>query len=140
MRAAEPTPDSNPEPNTVLTQGLAAWRDRASAQLARLQPQARFEERGRVLSAADGIARVTGLRGARLNELLHFGDGRMGYAAGLQADSLACVLLDDSRRLRAGEAVLRSGDVVRVPVGPALLGRVIDPLGRPLDDRGWRDD
>jgi len=136
MRAAEPTPDSNPEPNTVLTQGLAAWRDRASAQLARLQPQARFEERGRVLSAADGIARVTGLRGARLNELLHFDEGRLGYVAGLQADSLACVLLDDSRRLRAGEAVLRSGDVVRVPVGPALLGRVVDPLGRPLDGGG----
>lgn len=124
------------EPNTDLTLGLAAWRERASAQLGCLQPQARFEERGRVLSAADGIARVTGLRGARLNELLHFDDGRLGYVAGLQADSLACVLLDDSRRLRAGEAVLRSGDVVRVPVGPALLGRVVDPLGRPLDGAG----
>lgn len=122
--------------STDLTQGLAGWRERASAHLGRVQPQARFEERGRVLSAADGIARVTGLRGARLNELLHFDDGRLGYAAGLQADSLACVLLDDSRRLRAGEAVLRSGDVVRVPVGPALLGRVVDPLGRPLDDGG----
>ena len=119
-----------------LAQGLAGWRERASAHLDRVQPQARFEERGRVLSAADGIARVTGLRGARLNELLHFDEGRLGYAAGLQADSLACVLLDDSRRLRAGEAVLRSGDVVRVPVGPALLGRVVDPLGRPLDGGG----
>jgi len=122
--------------STDLTQGLAGWRERASAHLGHVQPQARFEERGRVLSAADGIARVTGLRGARLNELLHFDDGRLGYAAGLQADSLACVLLDDSRRLRAGEAVLRSGDVVRVPVGPALLGRVVDPLGRPLDGGG----
>jgi F-type H+/Na+-transporting ATPase subunit alpha len=125
-----------PEPSSDLTRGLAGWRERASAQLGRLQPQARFEERGRVLSAADGIARVTGLRDARLNELLQFDDGRLGYVAGLQADSLACVLLDDSRRLRAGEAVLRSGDVVRVPVGPALLGRVVDPLGRPLDGGG----
>jgi F-type H+-transporting ATPase subunit alpha len=65
--------------------------------------------------------------------MLHFGDGRLGYAAGLGADDIACVLLDDSRRLRAGEAVQRSGDVLRVPVGPALLGRVLDPLGRPLD-------
>src|SRR5690606_27919072 len=55
---------------------------------------------------------------------------------GLNADSIACVLLDDSAGVAVGDAVRRTGDVVRVPVGEALLGRVVDPLGRPLDGRG----
>lgn len=116
-----------------LATELPAWREAARAQLMPSATPVRFEEMGRVHSAADGIAHITGLRGARLNELLHIGEGRMAYAAGLEADGLACVLLDEARTVQAGDPVRRSGDVVRVPVGPALLGRVVDPLGRPLD-------
>jgi F-type H+-transporting ATPase subunit alpha len=119
--------------NASLTQRLSDWQRLAQQGLSAPQPGAHFEEMGRVHSAADGIANVTGLRGARLQELLHFQDGRMGYAASLEAEHIACVVLDAASEIRAGEPVRRSGDVVRVPVGPALLGRVVDPLGRPLD-------
>lgn len=112
---------------------LADWRNAAQARLAAFAPGPRFDECGRVQAAADGIATVSGLRGVRLNELLRLPEGRMGYAAALEADHLECVLLDDPQAAVAGQPVRRSGDVVRVPVGPALLGRVVDPLGRPLD-------
>lgn len=117
-----------------LKDELARWRGAAWERIAAAPvAQPRFEERGRVHAAADGIARITGLRGVRLNELLRFPQGRLGYAAGLEAEHVACVLLDDPQAVQAGDAVQRSGDVVRVPVGPALLGRIVDPLGRPLD-------
>ena len=119
-----------------LADGLARWRAAAWQLIAATPATARFEERGRVHSAADGIAHVTGLQGVRLNELLRFPQGRMGYAASLEPGHIACVLLDQAHAVRAGQVVLRSGDVVRVPVGPALLGRVVDPLGRPLDGGG----
>lgn len=120
--------------SSSLAEVLAQWQHGASQALAQ-QPagQARFEERGRVHSAADGIAHITGLRGVRLNEVLCFDAGRRGYVASLEPDHVACVLLDDPQAIRAGDTVLRSGQVVQVPVGPALLGRVVDPLGRPLD-------
>ena len=114
---------------------LAAWRTAAWARIAAQALQGpRFEEIGRVHSVADGIAKVTGLSGVRLNELMHFPDGRMGYAASLEPDHIACVLLDEPDRVGAGQRVTRGDGVVQVPVGPALLGRVVDPLGRPLDD------
>ncbi len=114
-------------------EAAAGWAGAARERLATALPEPRFEERGRVHAVADGIVHVTGLPGARLNELLQFPDGRMGYAASLEEEMLACVVLDDPRAFSAGEPVRRSGDVVRVPVGAALLGRIVDPLGRPLD-------
>lgn len=120
---------------STFAEGLPAWRAAAWQRIqASAGMQARFEETGRVHSVADGIARVTGLTGARLNELLHFPEGRMGYAASLEPGHIACVLLDEPDRIGAGQKVTRAGDVVQVPVGPALLGRVVDPLGRPLDE------
>ncbi|MEZ5703231.1 MAG: F0F1 ATP synthase subunit alpha [Burkholderiaceae bacterium] len=118
-----------------MTAALAAWREQAAARLAGQSAQGpRLEEVGRVHSVADGIAQVTGLTDVRLNELLHFPGNRMGYAASLAPEHIDCVLLDEPDRVRAGQRVTRGGGVVQVPVGPALLGRVIDPLGRPLDD------
>jgi F-type H+/Na+-transporting ATPase subunit alpha len=117
-----------------LSDTLAPWRAAAWQRITQQATgQTRFEERGRVHSAADGIAHITGLRAVRLNEVLHFGHGRRGYVASLEPEHIACVLLDDPGQIRAGDTVLRSGEVVQVPVGPALLGRVVDPLGRPLD-------
>ena len=83
---------------------------------------------------ADGIALVSGLPEVRLDELVRFERGQVGYAVTLDRDLLGCVLLDDAQDLEAGHWVRGTGEVVRVPVGPALLGRTIDPLGRPLDD------
>ncbi|OJY67305.1 MAG: F0F1 ATP synthase subunit alpha [Rhodospirillales bacterium 70-18] len=111
----------------------AAWlaRNRAALAGTELAPQA--EAVGRVEQVADGIARVSGLPDARLNELLHFTGGRLGFALTLDADAISAVLLDEGEAIVAGSRVTGTGEVVRVPVGPGLLGRVVDPLGRPLD-------
>ncbi|MDE2395030.1 MAG: F0F1 ATP synthase subunit alpha [Burkholderiales bacterium] len=117
----------------AFEQDLARWRRAAWQRIEAAAPAAAFEERGRVHAAADGIARVTGLGGVKLDELLLFPEGRVGYAASLEADHIECVLLDAPHAVCAGQTVRRSGRVVDLPVGPALLGRVVDPLGRPLD-------
>jgi F-type H+/Na+-transporting ATPase subunit alpha len=94
----------------------------------------RAEEVGRVETIADGIAIVSGLRDVRADELVRFEHGQAGFALTLDRDSLGCVLLDDIETVEAGHRVEGTGEVVRVPVGPALLGRTVDPLGRPLDE------
>jgi F-type H+-transporting ATPase subunit alpha len=94
----------------------------------------RADEVGRVETVADGIAIVSGLRDVRLDELVRFEHGQVGFALTLDRDTLGCVLLDDIEGVEAGHQVRGTGEVVRVPVGPALLGRTVDPLGRPLDE------
>ena len=91
------------------------------------------EQVGRVKRIADGIALISGLPGVRLGELVRFERGHVGFAATLDRDSLGCVFLDDPEAIEAGDIVHGTGDVTRVPVGRKLLGRVVDPLGRPLD-------
>ncbi len=109
-------------------------RQRARVEQAKLGPV--LQEVGRVESYADGVARVSGLPQARLNELLRFEGGRLGFATVLDADMISVVLLDDGASIEAGARVFCSGETASAPVGPGLLGRVIDPLGRPLDDLG----
>jgi F-type H+/Na+-transporting ATPase subunit alpha len=113
-----------------------AWLMRAQTKLgtATLGPQA--EQIGRVEEIGDGIALVSGLPDVRLDELLRFDKGQYGFAQVLEQDRIGCVLLDDADSVEAGDTVRGTGDVVRVPVGPGLLGRVVDPLGRPLDGKG----
>jgi F-type H+/Na+-transporting ATPase subunit alpha len=91
------------------------------------------EQIGRVEQIADGIAEISGLPNARLGELLRFERGHAGFTAMLDRDVLSCVFLDDPAAIEAGDIVHGTGEVARVPVGPKLLGRVVDPLGRPLD-------
>lgn len=91
------------------------------------------EEIGRVERVGDGIALVSGLPHARLSEVLRFDKGQLGFAQVLEEDRIGCVLLDTETAIEAGDVVRSTNEVVRVPVGPALLGRVVDPLGRPLD-------
>ena len=101
---------------------------------AQLGPQA--EEIGRVEEIGDGIAQISGLPHLRLDELLRFDKGPFGFAHTLDPDRVSCVLLDPADAVEAGDAVRGLGDVVRAPVGAGLLGRVVDPLGRPLDGKG----
>ncbi len=91
---------------------------------------------GRVLSVSDGIARVSGLPDVRLDEILRFARGQMGFAMTLDRDAIGCVLFDDAEGVEAGDKVFGTGEVVCVPVGKGLLGRIVDPLGRPLDGKG----
>jgi len=113
-----------------------AWLAGARTRLAAATLGAKAEQIGRVEETGDGVALVSGLPNARLDELLRFGKGQFGFAQVLERDRIGCVLLDDVDGVEAGDAVRGTGDVVRVPVGPALLGRVVDPLGRPLDGKG----
>lgn len=101
---------------------------------ARLGPQA--EEIGRVEEIGDGVARISGLPRLRLDEVVQFDKGAFGFAHSLDDDAVNCVLIDPVENIEAGDAARGSGDVVRTPVGPRLLGRVVDPLGRALDGKG----
>jgi len=91
------------------------------------------EQIGRVERIADGIAQISGLPDVRLGELLRFERGHVGFAFTLDRDTLSCVFLDDPAAVEAGDVVHGTSEVARVPVGRKLLGRVVDPLGRPLD-------
>lgn len=109
------------------------WLTRSRETVARVALAPEAETVGRVERVGDGIALVSGLPDACLNELLRFEGGRMGFALTLDADAIGAVLLDHDEAIEAGSRVTGTGEVVRVPVGPGLLGRIVDPLGRPLD-------
>ncbi len=115
---------------------LDAWLARARARVAGTDLSPAAEEVGRLETLADGVAFVSGLPNARLDELLQFENGIMGFAQSLDTDMAACVLLDEGEGLKAGNVVRGTGTVVRVPVGEGLLGRIVDPLGRPVDNGG----
>jgi len=91
---------------------------------------------GTVVEVADGVARIHGLRGAKYNELLAFPNDIMGLALNLEEDNVAAVILGDYSHIKEGDEVHCTGEVVQVPVGDALIGRVVDPLGQPLDGLG----
>lgn len=91
---------------------------------------------GTVLSVGDGIARVYGLEETMANELLEFPGGVYGMALNLEEDNIGCVLLGPYNHIKEGDTVRRTGRIVEVPVGEQLIGRVVNPLGQPLDDKG----
>src|SRR5271167_1964749 len=101
--------------------------------LSRVDLKAEAQSVGRVEAIADGVGQVSGLPEARLGELLRFEGGRMGYALSLEPDSMNAAIFDEAEAIGVGSLVVATGEIARVPVGPGLLGRVIDPLGRPLD-------
>ncbi len=102
----------------------------------RQEPQLQLKEVGVVTNVVTGIAKVKGLPGAGYNELLRFPGGLHGIAFNLEEKEIGVILLGDYQQLRTGDEVERTGRVVDVPVGEALLGRVIHPVGMPLDDKG----
>ena len=93
-------------------------------------------EVGRVVSASDGIARVEGLPSVMANELLRFEDGTLGLAQNLDTRDIGVIILGDFTGIEEGQQVHRTGEVLSVPVGDKYLGRVVDPLGNPIDDLG----
>ncbi|MCB9762066.1 MAG: F0F1 ATP synthase subunit alpha [Alphaproteobacteria bacterium] len=99
----------------------------------RYRPTVRFREVGRVLSVRDGVLRVAGLPGARNEEMLRVGQRATALVLGLERDAVQAAVLDAADTVREGDRVQRTGALASLPVGRALLGRVIDPLGRPLD-------
>jgi F-type H+-transporting ATPase subunit alpha len=91
---------------------------------------------GTVVEVGDGIAQIYGLDAALASEMLEFPGGVMGMALNLEEETVGAVILGDSKAIKEGDTVKTTGRVVEVPVGQALLGRVVDPLGRPIDDKG----
>jgi F-type H+/Na+-transporting ATPase subunit alpha len=105
-------------------------------QLAGYETAIDVAEVGTVLSVGDGIARVHGLDKAMAGELLDFGHDLYGIALNLEEDNVGVVLLGETREVSEGQEVRRTGRIIQVPVGPALIGRVVDALGRPIDGKG----
>ncbi len=99
-------------------------------------PEISREEVGTVTDTGDGIAHVEGLPSAMANELLEFEGGVLGLALNLDVRDIGVILLGDGSKIEEGQAVKRTGEVLSVPVGDAYLGRVVDPLGHPLDGQG----
>jgi F-type H+-transporting ATPase subunit alpha len=99
-------------------------------------PETTREEVGRVTETGDGIARVEGLHSAMTNELLEFEGGTLGLALNLDIREIGCVIMGDAQRIEEGQEVRRTGEILSMPVGDAFLGRVVDPLGRPIDAKG----
>ena len=111
----------------------AGWLATEREALSHVDLSAEARSIGRVEEIADGVARVSGLPETRLGELLRFEGGRMGYALSLDPEAINAAIFDEAEAIGVGSLVSATGEVARVPVGPGLLGRVVDPLGRPLD-------
>merc|ERR1712235_22861 len=95
-----------------------------------------LEETGQVLAIGDGIARVHGLRNIQAEEMVEFSSGVKGMALNLERDNVGIVVFGNDRLIKEGDTVKRTGAIVDVPVGPEILGRVVDALGNPLDGKG----
>jgi F-type H+/Na+-transporting ATPase subunit alpha len=116
-----------------LRDSLQRWFKEATLRAERIDLRPTHEALGRVVRFADEVATVEGLPDTRLNEILVFANGTRGIAVLLDEASIGCILLGPQVGIRAGSIVHGTGAVVQVPVGDALLGRVVDPLGEPLD-------
>src|SRR6185312_7865764 len=100
------------------------------------QPSVDRAQVGRVLEVGDGIARVAGLPDAAVNELLEFEGGALGLALNLEEDNIGAVILGHADAVEEGQLVTATGRILSIPVGDSLLGRVVNPLGVPIDGRG----
>ena len=114
--------------------------DEVEAALARhvanYTPAVIAEQVGRVVEVGDGIARVSGLPGASVNELLEFEDGTTGLALNLDEDTIGAVILGTDQHIEEEQVVRATGRILSVPVGDALLGRVVNAIGEPIDGKG----
>src|SRR5262245_38744818 len=100
------------------------------------EAELKMESVGVVLQVGDGVARVYGLDKVMAGELVEFPGGVYGMALNLEEDSVGCVILGEDRGIKEGDQARCTGRIVEVPVGPELLGRVVNALGQPLDGKG----
>lgn len=110
--------------------------DIISSEIGRYKREVIIEEVGRVLDAGDGIARISGLSNAMSGEMLEFPDNVFGVVLNLDKSEIGAIILGDFIKIQEGDIVKCTGNILQVPVGEALLGRIIDPLGNPLDNKG----
>ncbi len=105
-------------------------------QIEQFEKEINVDEVGEVLQVGDGIARVYGLEKVMSMETVEFPNGVFGMALNLEEDNVGCVLFGENSKVKEGDIAKRTGRIVEVPVGPELLGRVVNPLGHPLDGKG----
>ncbi len=105
-------------------------------QIQNYESRVQVAETGTVLSVGDGIARLYGLANAMAGELLEFPGGLMGMVLNLEEDNVGAALFGSDRNIKEGDTVKRTGKIVQIPVGPGLMGRVVDGLGNPIDGKG----
>ena len=105
-------------------------------QLQGISNQENFDEVGTVLTVSDGVARIYGLRNAEANELLEFENGTMAIVMNLEEDNVGCVLLGPTAGIKEGQVVKRTKRIASIRVNDNMLGRVINPLGQPIDGKG----
>jgi len=105
-------------------------------ELERFQTELHMESVGTVLQVGDGIARIYGLEDAMSGELLEFPGNVMGMIFNLEEDNVGAILFGEDAMIKEGDTVKRTGNIARIPVGDAMIGRVVDALGRPIDDKG----
>jgi len=117
-----------------LREGIAHWLPEARRRLRDMEVAPTLEHVGIVDHVGDGVATIAGLPWTRLDELLCFEDGTLGLAFRVDEESVGCVLLGSGEEITAGSRVKGTGEIIRVPVGEALLGRIVDSTGAPLDD------
>lgn len=104
--------------------------------LSKIEVSAQTKDQGVVISVGDGIAKIYGLAGAMSGELLDFGNGTVGMALNLEDDTVGAIILGDPLAIKEGDIVKTTGRIAEVPVGPEMLGRVVNALGQPLDGKG----
>jgi F-type H+-transporting ATPase subunit alpha len=107
-----------------------------TSQIEAFKPTVEAVDVGEVIEVGDGIARVSGLTNVQLNELVEFPNGSLGVAFNLEEDRVGIIILGEYAEIEEGQLVRRTQRIASVPVGDALLGRVVDPLGKPLDGKG----
>jgi F-type H+-transporting ATPase subunit alpha len=105
-------------------------------ELQKFERKVDIEEVGTVLQVGDGIARVYGLPNCKMGELLEFPGGVMGMALNLEEDSIGAVIIGDDTQIREGDSVKQTGRIIQIPVGKGMVGRVVNALGQPLDNKG----
>src|SRR3954466_12285573 len=118
---------------TINTSDIA---DVLKKNLEGFKPDMSVSQVGRILEVGDGIARVSGLPDAAVNELLEFEDGTLGLALNLDEESIGAVVLGESSEIQEGQTVKATGRILSVPVGDGVLGRVVNALGEPIDGKG----
>ncbi len=107
-----------------------------SSELESYKKETRIEEIGKVMMAGDGIARISGLSKAMAGEMLEFSGNVFGVALNLDKDEIGAIILGDATGIQEGDIVKCTGRILEIPVGESLVGRIVDPLGRPLDNKG----
>src|SRR6516162_7461984 len=105
-------------------------------EIEQFSPEVTRSEVGRVLEVGDGIARVYGLSGLMAGEMVEFQNGVKGIALNLEESSVGVMVLGEYTRIEEGDSVSATGQLLRVPVGDGMIGRVVNPLGEPMDDQG----